>query len=76
MNSKIGHEKMYRKDYKYNYVIPIGYNTKKVKLGKGSAIFIHLTKEYKPTLGCIGLREKDFLILIKLINKNTKIKIL
>ena len=30
MNSKIRHEKMYRKDYKYNYVIPIGYNTKKL----------------------------------------------
>ena len=39
-------------------------------------IFIHLTKNYKPTAGCIGISEKDFLILIKLINKNTKIKIL
>ena len=35
-----------------------------------------LTKNYKPTAGCIGLLEKDFLILMKLIDKNTKIKIL
>ena len=75
INSKIRHEKMYRKDYKYNYVIPINYNTKKVKLGKGSAIFIHLTKNYFPTAGCIGIKKKDMLILLKLINKKTKIKI-
>ena len=75
INSKIRYEKMYRKDYKYNYVIPIGYNTKKVKLGKGSAIFIHLTKNYFPTAGCIGIKKKDMLILLKLIKKKTKIKI-
>ena len=57
---------MYRKDFKYDFVIPINYNTKKTKIGKGSAIFIHLTKTYKPTLGCVALKKKD-LILIKLI---------
>ena len=72
----IKHEKLFRKDYKYDYLIPIKYNWKNTKLGSGSAIFIHLTKNYKPTAGCIGISEKDFLILIKLINKNTKIKIL
>ena len=48
---------------------------KNIKPNKGSAIFIHLTKNYKPTAGCIALKKKDFLILIKLINKKTKIKI-
>ena len=43
---------------------------------KGSAIFIHLTANYQPTAGCIALSKKDFLILIKLINKKTKIRIL
>ncbi len=71
----IKYEKMYRKDFKYDFVIPINYNTKKPKIGKGSAIFIHLTKTYKPTLGCVALKKKDFLILIKLIKKNTKIKL-
>ena len=75
-NSKFKHEKLFRNDYKYDFFLLIKYNYNKVEVGRGSAIFIHLTKEYKPTLGCIGLREKDFLILIKLINKNTKIKIL
>ena len=69
-------EKLFRTDYKYDFLIPIKYNWDNVKKGKGSAIFIHLTKNYKPTAGCIGISEKDFLILVKLINKNTKIKIL
>ena len=76
INKKINYEKLFRKDYKYDFVIPIKYNFKNTKLGKGSAIFIHLTKDYIPTAGCIALSKKDFLILIKLINKKTKIKIL
>ena len=74
-NKKIKHEKMFRKDYKYDYVIPINYNTKNTKIGKGSAIFIHLSKNYKKTAGCIGLKKKDLLILLKLINRKTKIRI-
>ena len=75
-NSKLKHEKLFRKDYKYDYLIPVKYNWYNRKIGIGSAIFIHLTKNYKPTAGCIGLLEKDFLILAKLINKKTRIKIL
>jgi len=41
----------------------------------GSCIFIHLTKNYAPTAGCIALKEKDFLIMLKLIKKKSKIKI-
>ena len=75
VNKKIKHEKLFRSDHKYDYLIPIKYNFKKRIIGKGSCIFIHLTKDYKPTAGCIALRKQDFLILIKLIKKNTKIKI-
>ncbi len=74
-SKNIGHEKLFRRDYKYDFLIPINYNTKRTVIGKGSAIFIHLTKKFKPTSGCIAINKKDFLILLKLINKNTKIKI-
>ena len=56
------------------FSLPIKYNYNKVIHKKGSAIFIHLTKNYQPTAGCIALSKKDFLILNKIINKNTKIK--
>ena len=76
IEKKIKHEKLKRKDYKYDFLIPIKYNYKKPTIGLGSCIFIHLTKNYKPTAGCIALKEKDFLIVLKLIKKNSKIKIL
>ena len=75
VNKNIKHEKLFRKDYKYNYLLVIEYNTKKIKLNKGSAIFIHLTKNFKATAGCIALLQKDFLIMVKLINKKSTIKI-
>ena len=58
INKNIRYEKLFRKDYKYDLLIPINYNTKKRKLGRGSAIFIHLTNNYKKTEGCIGLKKK------------------
>ena len=74
-NKKIKHEKLFRKSRIYDILIPINYNTKDIKKNKGSAIFIHLTKKYKKTLGCVAISKKDMLILLKLINKKTKIKI-
>jgi len=73
IRKNLRHEKLYRRDYKYDYLVPINYNTRNTKIGAGSAIFIHLTKKYNPTSGCIALQKKDFMILLKLINKNTKI---
>ena len=67
-------ESLYRTDHKYDYIISISHNEKKVP-GKGSAIFIHLTKDYKSTAGCIAIQKKNFQILLKLIDKKTKIKI-
>ena len=71
----IKHERLKRKDHKYDLLIPIKYNFNKPKVGLGSCIFLHLTKDYKPTAGCIALKKKDFLIMLKIIKKNTKIKI-
>ena len=73
INKNIKYEKMFRKDYKYDYIVPINFNTKKTKIGRGSAIFIHLTKNYKPTAGCIAVSKKDFLILSRILKKNIKI---
>ena len=70
----VNKEKFFRKDNKYDYLIIINYNKNKIK-NKGSAIFIHLTRDYKATNGCIAVNESDFLILAKLINKKTHIKL-
>ena len=75
IKKNIKHEKLFRADNKYDLLIPIKYNFKKPKKGRGSCIFIHLTQNYKPTNGCIALKKKDFLIMLKLIDKRTKISI-
>ena len=76
INKNEKHEKLFRNDNKYDFLIPISYNTKKRILGKGSAIFIHLTNNYKSTDGCIVLKKNDFLILLKLIKPGNKIQII
>ena len=68
-------EKLYRKDHKYDLMIPIKYNFIKPVKFKGSCIFIHLTNNFKATAGCIAIKKNDFLIMLKLINKKTKINI-
>ena len=73
INKKVKHEKLYRHDYKYDLFIFVKYNYLKVKKNKGSAIFIHLTKNYKATSGCIAVSKKDFLILSKMLKKNSQI---
>ncbi len=74
-SKKFKHEKLKRRDNKYDLLIPIKYNFKKPIIGLGSCIFIHLTNNYVPTAGCIAVSKKDFLIILKLINKKTKIMI-
>ena len=73
--SKIKHEKMYRRDNKYDLLIVLDYNFNKPIPCRGSAIFLHLTKNYKPTAGCIAIKQKDMFILLKLIDQKTKINI-
>ena len=73
INKKLKHEKLHRKDFKYDYVLVISYNRKKIIPFKGSAIFLHLTKNYNPTAGCIAVNKKDFQILLKFISTKDKI---
>ena len=75
LKKKIKCEKLYRQDHKYDLMIPIKYNYFRPIKFKGSCIFIHLTNDYKPTAGCIALQKKDFLIMLKLMIKKTKIQI-
>ena len=75
IDNSVKFEKLRRDDHKYDLLLPIKYNFKNPVTGLGSCIFIHLTNNYRPTAGCIALKKKDFLIMLQLIKKNTKIKI-
>ena len=74
--SKYRAEKLYRKDKMYDIFIHIKYNHSPVVKEKGSAIFLHLTNyKYRPTIGCVAILKKDFLKILPLISKNTKISL-
>ena len=74
--NKYRHEKLYRNDELYDIVLVLDYNMNPIVKGKGSAIFLHLSKNLKnKTSGCVALRKKDMLELLKKIKKNTKIVI-
>ena len=75
LNKKNKGEKFYRMDEIYDIILVINYNTKKIIKNRGSAIFIHLTNNYKPTKGCVALSLNDLQILLKIIKKKSKIKI-
>ena len=69
-------EKLYRKDMIYDLLINIKYNCHPVIKNKGSAIFLHLKNDKnKATEGCIAIAKKDFLKIIPLIGRKTKISI-
>ena len=75
--SKFGHEKLYRKDKLYDLILVLNYNFKPIIKNKGSAIFIHIAnKNYKKTMGCIGLKKKDLIFILKDIKKNITVKII
>jgi len=75
--SKFSHEKLYRKDHLYDLVVVINYNMNPIIKKRGSAIFIHIERNnYQPTQGCIGLKKKHLLTILKNIKKNEKIKII
>tara|TARA_A100001011_G_scaffold316078_1_gene334957 strand:- start:1602 stop:2093 length:492 start_codon:yes stop_codon:yes gene_type:complete len=69
------YEKLFRIDHIYDLLIVINYNIQPTKPYKGSAIFLHLTSNYKKTMGCIAVKKDDLYIILKLLNKNSKIKI-
>ena len=74
-NRRIKSEKLFRKDNKYDCFILIKYNYKRPIKNRGSAIFLHLTKDYKKTAGCIAVDKKDFFIIAKILTKKSKIVI-
>jgi len=74
--SKFSYEKLYRNDDLYDLIAVINYNTNPIIKNKGSAIFMHISKNsYKKTQGCIALKKKDLIKILTEIKKNTKIKI-
>jgi len=74
--TKYTHEKLYRKENVYDLLIVLNYNMRPIFKNKGSAIFIHISRQnYKKTSGCVAIKKPHLIKLIKAIKKNTKVVI-
>lgn len=70
------HEELWREDHKYDIIVTLGYNTKPLIPGKGSAIFLHVAPEgYPPTQGCVGLLLPDLLEVLKQATPETLLRV-
>ena len=73
---KSNYEKLYRRDNLYDIILVLNYNFSPIKKNKGSAIFIHISKKnYKKTKGCIAIKKRGMIKLIKDLKVNTRVKI-
>jgi L,D-peptidoglycan transpeptidase YkuD (ErfK/YbiS/YcfS/YnhG family) len=71
------HEKLFKKENTYDIILVLNYNMSPIKKNKGSAIFIHIAKKnYKNTEGCIAVKKNELIKIVKIIKKNTKVKII
>jgi L,D-peptidoglycan transpeptidase YkuD (ErfK/YbiS/YcfS/YnhG family) len=74
--TKFSHERLYRTDNIYDIIAVLNYNINPTIKNKGSAIFIHIAKNnYKLTAGCVAIKKNNLIKLLKIIKKNTKVKI-
>ena len=72
----VNYEKLWREDNAYDIIIVTSHNVKPTIKNKGSAIFLHCSfSDDRNTAGCIALKKKDLIFLLKSLKNKTFIKI-
>jgi L,D-peptidoglycan transpeptidase YkuD (ErfK/YbiS/YcfS/YnhG family) len=67
-------DRLTREDQLYDLIIVLGYNDVPRVRGRGSAIFVHLSREgYTPTAGCIGLARHDLMMLLAYAKRGSRL---
>ena len=70
------YESLWREDNVYDIIIEISHNIKPIIRNKGSAIFIHCSfEDFRTTAGCVEIKKRDLVFLIKKINSKPIIQI-
>ena len=70
------YESLWREDNVYDIIIEISHNIKPIIKNKGSAIFIHCSfEDFRTTAGCVALKKRDLMFLIKNIKSKSFIQI-
>src|SRR4051812_35993778 len=69
-------DRLWRDDYLYDLIIELDHNTRPRIAGRGSAIFLHVTRpDHSPSAGCIAFAARDLRRLLPRLGPNTRINI-
>ena len=69
-------DRLWRDDHLYDLIVEIDHNTRPRIAKRGSAVFLHLSREnLKPTAGCIAMPLGDLRRLVAKLDKNSVIRI-
>ena len=67
-------EKLFRDDDLYDLLCVINHNTDPIIRGKGSAIFLHISKpNFEGTEGCVAIEKENIIELAKKIDLTTRL---
>ena len=67
-------DRLVRKDNLYDFIIEIDHNTRPRVAGRGSAVFIHATRQgFPPTAGCVALELSTLRRMLSRLGPRTRI---
>ncbi|HXW72364.1 MAG TPA: L,D-transpeptidase family protein [Methylocella sp.] len=70
------HEKLWREDGVYDFILVLNYNLRPRRKYRGSAIFLHCARPgFEPTEGCIALNRDDLRRLLPRLAKGAVISV-
>ncbi|MET0536917.1 MAG: L,D-transpeptidase family protein [Xanthobacteraceae bacterium] len=69
-------DRLWRGDYLYDFVIEIDHNVRPRVAGRGSAVFLHVSRPNRsPTAGCVAMAKRDLRRLLEGLGPKTRIRI-
>jgi len=69
-------DRLWRADGLYDFVIELDHNTRPRVAGRGSAVFIHVTRPNRsPTAGCVALDTRDLRRVLARLGPGTRLAI-
>lgn len=72
----VSHEEMARADEVYDIVVVLDWNVRRRSLGRGSAIFFHLTRpDRRPTAGCVAVPLAAMRRILALVGRGATLEI-
>jgi L,D-peptidoglycan transpeptidase YkuD (ErfK/YbiS/YcfS/YnhG family) len=69
-----GGDRLTRDDHLYDFIVEIDHNTCPRIAGRGSAVFLHLSRDnFGPTAGCVSMTKSAMLRLLRRLSPKTRI---